>query len=857
MNIPQELYTRLSLRMQSIMLDVDEYASGVELLEKLYEAQGSFASNFLQLEGVKAEHFSLLRKRRREMRGSSKGTKSEYPGSGVKSCLLEGARFASEAGHRLIGTQHILYALILAVDQDPSLKEFFRQVSCSIKRLKSVLEDIVFHDIMMSKHPSWSEGDMAFGRSDELHHVLHRERHLNAGSKSLGGFVQDLIDKARQGSFDPLIGRQREVERMIQILSRRNKCNPILVGDPGVGKTAIVYGLAQKIINGEVPFSLREKSILALNLSSMVAGTMFRGDFESRMEAVLKEVKLRSSILFIDEIHNVVGTGSVMGTLDAANILKPALSEGDIQVIGSTTYEEYKLYIENDKALERRFQPIFVDEPSAEEAMEILKGLKKRYETYHGIRIHPKAIRAAVMLSDRYIRDRFLPDKALDVLDEAAALANISQSSSEVLRKLEELKLRVSLLRREKEEKTRQGLYETAFALKKEEEALLKKIWFEESMRKRDKKFMLSANDIKRVMTSMTGVPLEEMTAATGKRLSNLEKEIERDVIGQEEAVKALADAMRRARAGLQSEHRPLGSFLFIGPSGVGKTELARVLARRLFGPDSFIKLDMSEFMEPHSISRLIGAPAGYVGYGKGGELTEKIRHNPHSIVLFDEIEKAHPQVFNLLLQILEDGELSDAMGLEVDFKNAVIILTSNLGTEKLFETKGEIGFEANVRRGVPYEEIKNAAMDSLHRHLRPELVNRIDDIIVFRPLELEHIKKIVALQLSELALRALHDKGMHLSYGETVTEWVAQKAFNITQGARLVRRVIEKEVSDPLASRIIAGEVQKGRRVALLARRGSLSMRIEKSREIRNNRASSNLQQGLVRKRENASTLH
>lgn len=831
MNITQKLYARLSLRMQGIVHDISERASGVELLEKLYEARGSFASNFLQLEGIKAEHFSFLREHEEKAGSKKREAKYKYPSVEVRDCLLEGARLASEAGHRLIGTQHLLYALLLSAQGDLSLKELFQRASRSIKRLQSVLENIIFHDVMMMKAPSWQEGDISYGRGDEFRHMLHRERHSNAGTKSLGGFVQDLIEKARQGSFDPLVGRQREVERVIQILNRRTKCNPILVGDPGVGKTAIVYGLAQKIITGEVPFSLREKSMLALNLSSLVAGTMFRGDFESRLEAVLKEVKLYRSILFIDEIHNVVGTGSAMGTLDAANILKPALAEGDIQVIGSTTYEEYKLYIENDKTLERRFQPVFVDEPSLEEAIEILKGLRKRYESYHGIRIHPRAIHAAVTLSDRYIRDRFLPDKAIDVLDEAAALTSISRTSSEPLRKLEGLRLHASTLRRQKEEKTRQGLYETAFALKKQEEALLKRICFMESLSKKAKNLVLSVNDIKRVMTSMTGIPLEEMTAASSKRLSNLEREIERDVVGQKEAVKVLAHAMRRARAGLQSTHRPLGSFLFIGPSGVGKTELARVLARKFFGPDSFIKLDMSEFMEPHSISRLIGAPAGYVGYGKGGELTEKVRHNPHSIVLFDEIEKAHPQVFNILLQILEDGELSDAMGLEVDFKNTVIILTSNLGTEKLFEARGEIGFETDKRHAFPYEEIKSAAMDSLHRYLRPELINRIDDVIVFRPLGLEHIKEIARLQLGELVLRAFQDQGIRLSYGKKVTAWVAQKAFNIKQGARLVRRVIEKEISDPLASRIIAGEIRKGKYVALLARHDSLDMRVETSR--------------------------
>lgn len=649
------------------------------------------------------------------------------------------------------------------------------------------------------------------------------ERQMNGNKRGLSAFAQDLLARAKNGELDPVIGRERELERVIQILNRKTKRNPILVGDPGVGKTAIVYGLAQRIAKREVPPTLQGKKIYALNVSSLVAGTMFRGDFEARLETVIKEIKRQGALLFIDEIHNVVGAGQAMGALDAANMLKPALAEGEIQVIGSTTYEEYKFYIESDKALERRFQPVFVDEPSLEEAIDILKGLKGAHEQFHHIKISEEAIDAAVRLSDRYIQDRFLPDKALDVLDEACAIAAISKNFGKEVKKIESLRAQALAVREKKEKELKQGFYEEAFALKREEELLSKKaLSLEKINQEKMKPSMVAEPDVRRVVATITGIPLEEVSLMELKKLRTLHEDLCKEVVGQEEAIEALSAVIRRSRVGLNFHERPLGSFLFVGPTGVGKTELARVLARRLFGQDSFIKLDMSEFMEPHSVSRLIGAPAGYVGYGRGGELTEKVRRNPYSLVLFDEIEKAHPQIFNLLLQVLEDGELSDSMGLEVDFKNTIIILTSNLGTEFLSKNKKLIGFRsqlADVKDTANYEEIKKEILTTLQQALRPEFLNRIDDVVVFKTLEVVHIKKIVALQLDRLTAHLLEGKQLNIKWSKSLIDWLAQKSHESDQGARLIRRTIEREIADPLAAKIVSGDIRPGKTVTLQVR--------------------------------------
>lgn len=670
------------------------------------------------------------------------------------------------------------------------------------------------------------------------YHHHHSEEHLSPSmpvpeksqrtQRNVSSFLQDLLARAKNKETDPLIGRDAELERVMQVLNRRTKRNPLLVGDPGVGKTAIVYGLAEKIANREAPLSLQQKQIYALNLSALVAGAMFRGDFEARLEAVLREMKKQDAILFIDEIHTIIGAGSAMGAMDAANILKPALAQGDVQVIGSTTFEEYKFYIETDKALERRFQPIYVDEPSAKESNEILKGLKDRYEEFHHLKISQEAIDAAVKLSDRYIKDRFLPDKAFDVLDEACAVASLSRNVSRELKKIESLHTQSLATREKKEEALQRGRYEEAFALKREEELLSKRvIALQHVLKGKTTHILVTEKDVRRVVSRMIGMPIEEISLVESKKLNTLKKDLSREVIGQEEGIEALSTVIRRSRAGLNFQSRPLGSFIFIGPSGVGKTELARVVARQVFGPDSFIKLDMSEFMEPHSAARLIGAPAGYIGYGRGGELTEKVRRNPYSLVLFDEIEKAHPQLFNLLLQILEDGKLSDAAGLEVDFKNTIIILTSNLGTEGLAAQKEEIGFGvAKTVLAGDYEKIKEKALASLHDSFRAEFLNRVDDVIVFKPLEFLHIREIAELQIHQLAQNIFYEKQLKVSYRKNLVDWIAKKSFKERQGARMVRKTVEKEVADFLAERLLSGEIKGIKHIVLDIKNNALALK-------------------------------
>ncbi len=619
-------------------------------------------------------------------------------------------------------------------------------------------------------------------------------------------FGRDLTRLAREGKLDPVIGRETEIERVIQILSRRTKNNPCLIGEPGVGKTAIAEGLAQRIIVGKVPETLKAKRVVTLELAAVVAGTKYRGEFEERLRKLMEELRGAGNVIvFIDELHTIIGAGAAEGAIDASNILKPALARGELQAIGATTLDEYRKHIERDPALERRFQPIIVGEPTREESLEILKGLRDRYEAHHRVKISDEALEAAVRLSDRYITDRFLPDKAIDLIDEAASRVRLKAYTAPP--NLKELEERLETLRNEKEAAVRGQEFELAAKLRDKEQQLRellqnqKKEW---EQRKITDQQSVTADDIAHIVSAWTGVPVKKLAEEETERLLNMEHILHERVIGQDEAVKAVSRAIRRARAGLKDPRRPIGSFIFLGPTGVGKTELARALAESLFGDeDAMIRLDMSEYMEKHTTARLVGAPPGYVGYEEGGQLTEKVRRKPYSVVLFDEIEKAHPEVFNVLLQVLEDGRLTDGKGRRVDFRNTVIIMTSNVGATQL-RKQAAVGFRA-ADAARTYENMKNQIMDELKRTFRPEFLNRIDEVIVFHPLSEEHLKKIVDLMLRELTAR-LGDYGIRLQVTEAAKTLLSREGYDLTYGARPLRRVIQKMIEDEISEKMLRG---------------------------------------------------
>jgi len=715
---------------------------------------------------------------------------------------IEHAYFlANEFGQNYVGTEHLLYALL---DQKKSK---------AILILKSLKADI---PAIRTEIEDYFQGSSCYV-SDNPQFIKKK----TGKNPIIEQYSVDLINLAREGKLDPVIGRKKEIERIVSIINRRTKNNPVLIGNAGVGKTAIVEGLAQRVVGEQAPDFLQNKKIFMLDLASIIAGTKYRGEFEERLKKILDEVKGdRDIIIFIDELHTVVGAGAAEGALDAANILKPALSRGEIQVIGSTTLNEYRKYIEKDPALERRFQPIIVEEPSAEEAVEILKGIKEKYEQHHKVKISEGAIIQSVKLSKRYINDRFLPDKAIDLIDEASSLIRLKRGN--ISKELGKLKKELVLTIKEKDLSVANQAYDYAARLQAKQMSLEVKIKnFEEKEGITETDYLsVAEEDIAEVVSGITGVPLKRLVKTESENLLKLEDNLKKKIVGQDEAIKLISSAVRRSRTGVSDSKRPIGSFIFLGPTGVGKTELAKVIATEMFGSEEkLIKIDMSEFMEKHNISRLVGAPAGYVGFDEGGQLTEKVRRNPYSVVLFDEIEKAHPEVFNMLLQVLEDGYLSDAKGIKVDFRNTVIVMTSNIGAKNLYnsETLGFIAKAMEEKKEVEnkQKEIKHKVLAELKKIFRPEFLNRVDQVIVFRALDKENIKEIVSLQLLNLSKR-LDEQDIKLKVLESAKNLLVNNGYDIDNGVRPLRRVIQDLIEDPLASLVLKGEVLSGDTVSV-----------------------------------------
>lgn len=717
----------------------------------------------------------------------------------IENSYREAVRFKAP----LIGTEHILIAII-------------RENDCVASRLLNTM-GISIQKLYVDLLSAMGE-DASTGRED-----LQGARPGKAriSTTTLDNFSRDLTALAREGKLDPVIGREKEIQRVIQILSRRTKNNPCLIGEPGVGKTAVVEGLAQMIVLGDVPETIAKKRVMTLDLSGMVAGSKYRGEFEERIKRVLAEVMEDGEVLlFIDEIHTIIGAGSAEGAIDASNILKPSLARGEIQLVGATTIDEYRKYIEKDSALERRFQPVTVEEPSEEETYEILKGLRKAYEDHHKVQITDDALKAAVKLSARYINDRFLPDKAIDLIDEASSKQRLTSFVEPP--QIKEIEQEIALLEKQKEAAIKAEAYEKAGEIKKKQQKKrdrIEKIRDKWQKDKTSRKLVVDENEIADVVSGWTKIPVKKLEEEESERLKKLESILHERVVGQEEAVTAVARAIRRGRVGLKDPKRPIGSFLFLGPTGVGKTELCKALAEAMFGTETaLIRVDMSEYMEKHAVSKFIGSPPGYVGFEEGGQLTEKIRKHPYSVILFDEIEKAHPDVFNIMLQILDDGILTDAQGRKVDFKNTVIIMTSNLGAKEILgNVSSKLGFSSeNDDKGLSeHEKIKNKVMEEVKRAFKPEFLNRIDDIIVFDRLSEADIKSIASLMLKSLSER-LKLNEINISFSDAAIEKIAKSGFDPVYGARPLRRAIQNEIEDMLSEQIIDGAVKNGDTVSL-----------------------------------------
>ncbi|CEG25226.1 ATP-dependent protease ATP-binding subunit ClpC [Bacillus sp. B-jedd] len=710
---------------------------------------------------------------------------------------------ARKLGHSYVGTEHILLGLIR--EGEGVAARVLNNLGVSLNKARQQVLQLLGSNESGS-HPGSTS--------------------VSANTPTLDSLARDLTVVAKEGSLDPVIGRSKEIQRVIEVLSRRTKNNPVLIGEPGVGKTAIAEGLAQQIVNNEVPEILRDKRVMTLDMGTVVAGTKYRGEFEDRLKKVMDEIRQAGNIiLFIDELHTLIGAGGAEGAIDASNILKPSLARGELQCIGATTLDEYRKYIEKDAALERRFQPIRVDEPTAEESIQILQGLRDRYEAHHRVTITDEAIEAAVKLSDRYISDRFLPDKAIDLIDEAGSKVRLRSYTTPP--NLKELELKLEEVRKEKDAAVQSQEFEKAASLRDTEQRLreqldeTKKSWKEQQGKENSE---VTVEDIAHVVSSWTGVPVSKLAQTETEKLLNLEEILHSRVIGQEEAVKAVSKAVRRARAGLKDPKRPIGSFIFLGPTGVGKTELARALAEVMFGDeDAMIRIDMSEYMEKHSTSRLVGSPPGYVGYEEGGQLTEKVRRKPYSVVLLDEIEKAHPDVFNILLQVLEDGRLTDSKGRTVDFRNTVLIMTSNVGAEALKRNK-YVGF--NIQDGEQdYKDMKGKVMEELKKAFRPEFLNRIDEIIVFHSLEKKHLQEIVSL-LSDQLVKRLNEQDIQLELTAAAKGKISEEGYDPEYGARPLRRAIQKHIEDRLSEELLKGTLLTGQHVIIDVDNGEFTVK-------------------------------
>lgn len=728
--------------------------------------------------------------------------------------ILEQALEDAESMECTAGTEHILLALLKETDCVGTRLLFTMGVNIQ-KLFAAVLTAMGFDNDTIA---------------EEFQYARNVGNKRTTSTPTLDQYSRDLTELAAEGKLDPVVGRDKEISRLIQILSRRTKNNPCLVGEPGVGKTAIAEGLAQRIVMGMVPDTVKDKRLVVLDLSGMVAGSKYRGEFEERIKNVVQEVREHQGILlFIDELHTIIGAGGAEGALDASNILKPSLSRGEIQLIGATTLEEYRKYIEKDAALERRFQPVTVEEPSAEETVEILRGLRPYYEKHHGVEITDEALDAAVKMSQRYINDRFLPDKAIDIIDEAASRIQLAgyQSAPE----MEAYELELSALRDEKEEAVKSADLSRAKAVQArqlEVEEEMEKLRAKTERRNKRKKLVVDEAAVAATISDWTKIPLQRLTEGESKRLARLEKELHKRVIGQEEAVKAVAQAVKRGRVGLKDPNRPIGSFLFLGPTGVGKTELSKALAEAVFGSEqAMIRVDMSEYMEKHSVSKLIGSPPGYVGYEEGGQLSEKVRRNPYSVLLFDEIEKAHPDVFNILLQVLDDGHITDAQGRKIDFKQTIIIMTSNAGAQAIMEPK-RLGFMSGNDEKKDYERMKGGVMEEVRRIFKPEFLNRIDEIIVFHVLNKEHIKKIVTLLMKTLEKRCAEQMDIHLSVTGAVKEFIAEKGSDNKYGARPLRRAIQSRIEDTLANEILEGKIKRGDQVQVKLHKNEICFEVK-----------------------------